>query len=675
MRNRIFYVLILVFIALSALSLSAVDKPGTKNALPTLEPLPIHPRVEQAIAFFLPRMHYKHQQVDDKLSSEMLDFYIDLLDNQHLYFLKSDIDLFNNYKYTLDDALRNGDLRAAYFMFNLFMKRFQERMDFIPRALEKPFDFNKDESFEPDRKNAPWATTSAELDSLWKKRLKNEALSLKLAGKKWDDIVKRLKKRYKNMDKNMMKTESEDVFQVFMNAFAETFDPHTNYMSPKTSDDFKIRMSLSLEGIGATLQTEDDYTKVVSIVPGGPADKSGLLHPNDRIVAVGQGEKGEMVDVIGWRIDDVVQLIRGKKGTKVRLQIIPADASLSDPPKTITIVRDRIKLSDRAAKSDTLEIVHNGQKIKIGVIDVPDFYLDYEAMRKGLPDYASTSRDVAKLLRQLEGAGVKGIIIDLRRNGGGFLSEAVDLTGLFIKDGPVVQVRDSRGRVKVERDEDPKIIYKGPLAVLVDRFSASASEIFTAAIQDYQRGIIVGSQTYGKGTVQNIMPLSRMFPHTKEKLGQIKFTIAKFYRVNGGSTQLKGVMPDIAIPSRFDVLDVGESSEKNALAWDEIEPVSYDVFDQNLPSEIPRLKQLHKKRLAKNVEYKLILKEINEIKQERKKNRISLNLAERKKLRDEREKRKKELQKLHKKTGQKKNEDFYLIETAHILSDYAQMIK
>ncbi len=675
MKKRISIVLLLILMALSSISLFAVDKDSQGQTLPVLEPLPIHPRVEQAIAFFLPRMHYKHQQLDDKLSAEMLNFYIDLLDNQHLYFLKSDIDLFNHYKYTLDDALRNGDLRAAYFMFNLFMKRFQERMDFVQQILGKPFDFNKSDSIELDRKNAPWATDKAQLDSLWKKRLKNEALSLKLTGKKWDDIVKRLKKRYKTRDKNMMKTESEDVFQVFMNSFAETFDPHTNYMSPKLSDDFKIRMSLSLEGIGATLQTEDDYTKVVNIVPGGPADKSGLLHPGDRIVAVGQGDKGEMVDIIGWRIDDVVQLIRGKKGTKVRLQIIPADASLSDPPKTITIVRDRIKLADRAAKSDTLEIEHNGRKIKIGVIKVPDFYLDYDAMRKGIPDYASTSRDVARLLKQLEHAGVEGIIIDLRRNGGGFLSEAVDMTGLFIKEGPVVQVRDSRGRVKVERDEDPKIVYSGPLAVLVDRFSASASEIFTAAIQDYRRGIVVGSQTFGKGTVQNIMPLSRMFPHSKQKLGQIKFTIAKFYRVNGGSTQLKGVMPDIPIPSRFDVLDVGESSEKNALAWDEIEPVDYDVFDPRLPQEIPTLKKLHEKRMQHDPEYKLILKEIGEIKRERKKNSVSLNLAVRKKLRDEREKRKKELKKLHKKLGYKKNEDFYLVETAHILGDYARMKK
>ncbi len=666
--SGLFFLTTLLTVTLFALN---TPQDSTGGKLPDLEPLPVHPRVEQAIAFFLPRMHYKHQKVDDALSEQMLNFYIDLMDNQHLYFLKSDIDKFQSYKFTLDDALRNGDLRGAYFMFNLFMKRFKERMDFVlNKALERPFNFEKKESIELDRKNAPWATTKAELDSIWKKRLKNEALSLKLAGKKWDDIVKRLKKRYRGMKKQMFKTESEDVFQVFMNSFCETFDPHTNYMSPKLSDDFKIRMSLSLEGIGATLQTEDDYTKVVNIVPGGPADKSGLLHPNDRIIAVGQGEKGEMVDIIGWRIDDVVQLIRGKKGTKVRLQIIPADASLSDPPKTIVIVRDKIKLADRAAKSDTLEITHNGRKFKIGVINVPDFYLDYDAMRKGQPDYASTSRDVARLIKQLQGAGVQGIIIDLRRNGGGFLSEAVDLTGLFIKEGPVVQVRNSRGRVKVERDDDPTLVYDGPLAVLVDRLSASASEIFAAAIQDYDRGIIVGSQTFGKGTVQNIMPLSRLFPHSKSKLGQVKYTIAKFYRITGGSTQRKGVLPDIYLPSRYDVLDVGEDSEKNALPWDEIEPVNFRPYDSHLHSLIKKLSALHQKRMEQSEEYKLIVEEIKDLKKERELNHISLNLEARKKLREKRDARKKELKKIHEKSGHSKKEDFYLIETAHILSDY-----
>ncbi len=661
MKKLLTISLLIVFTSLSAFTLFAVDKSDNSGEIPVFEPLPIHPRIEQAIAFFLPKMHYKHQQVDDELSMQMLDFYLEMLDNQHLYFLKSDIDEFEQYRYTLDDALRNGDLRAAYSIFNRFIQRFEERMAYVKSCLKTPFDFEKKDYYQLDRKNAPWVKTSAELDSIWKKRLKNEALSLKLTGKKWNDIVKRLQKRYTNMEKQMKKTQSEDVFQIYMNAFAQTFDPHTNYMSPKTSDDFKIRMSLSLEGIGASLRTEDDYTKVVEIIPGGPADRSGLLHPNDRIVAVGQGKDGELVDIIGWRIDDVVQLIRGPKGTTVRLQIIPADASLSDPPKTITLVRDKIKLSDRAAKSDTLEIEHNGKKYRFGVINIPDFYLDYEAMRKGQKDYASTSRDVERLLKQLQGANVDGIIIDLRRNGGGFLSEAVDLTGLFIKEGPVVQVRDSRGRVKVERDTDKKLVYDGPLAVLVDRFSASASEIFAAAIQDYNRGIIVGTQTFGKGTVQNIMPLSRMFPYSKDKLGQIKFTVAKFYRITGASTQNIGVLPDITIPSRFDVMEVGESSEKNALLWDEIDPVSFKPFNTELDKLIPRLARQHEARVQNSREFKLLMKEIEQLKKDREKNKVSLNLEERKKLREEREARKKQLDEIHKKTGHNKNEDFYML--------------
>ncbi len=654
--------------AFTAFTLTGNDKQDAP--LPVLEPLPIHPRVEQAVGFFLPKMHYKKQQLDDELSSQMFDFYIEMLDPQKLYFLKSDVEAFEKYRYTLDDALRSGDLRAAYQIFNRFIERFEERLTFVFKRLQVPFDFTLEDSFWVDREKAPWATTTAELDTLWSKRLKNEAISLKIAGKDWEAIKERLEKRYRNMEKQMRKTQSEDVFQIYMNAFAATFDPHTNYMSPKTSEDFKIRMSLSLEGIGATLRTEDDYTTVVEIIPGGPADRSGLLHPNDRIVAVGQGEDGELVDVVGWRIDDVVQLIRGKKGTKVRLQIIPADASLSDPPVTITITRDKVKLSDRAAKSDTLEIEHEGKTFRFGVINIPDFYLDYEAMRQGKEDYASTSRDVERLLKELEGAGVDGVIIDLRRNGGGFLSEAVDLTGLFIKKGPVVQVRDSRGRVKVERDFDSKLVYEGPLAVLVDRFSASASEIFAAAIQDYRRGIIVGTQTFGKGTVQNIVPISRFFPHTKEKLGQIKFTIAKFYRINGGSTQMVGVLPDIHIPTRYDAMEIGERSEKNALLWDEIKPVKYQLVDPQLEELLPQLKKMHLVRVQNSEEYRLLTEEIKRLQEERERNVVSLNIEKRKKEREEREALKKKLKKVHKASGHDDKEDFYILETAHVLSDY-----
>jgi len=464
----------------------------------------------------------------------------------------------------------------------------------------------------------------------------------------------------------MRQTQSEDVFQLYMNAFAETFDPHTNYMSPKTSDDFKIRMSLSLEGIGATLRNEDEYTKVVEIVPGGPADKSSLLHANDLITAVGQGENGELVDVIGWRVDDVVQLIRGSKGTKVRLQIIKAGVSLSAPQDTIMITRDKIKLADRAAKADTLHIINDHKKFTIGVIEIPDFYFDYENMRNGDTSYASTTRDVQRLIRDLQSKNVDGIIIDLRNNGGGFLNEAIELTGLFIDRGAVVQVRDAVGRIKVERDFDPTIVYNGPLAVLVDKLSASASEIFAAAIQDYRRGIIIGEQTYGKGTVQNIIQLDRFLPNADQKLGQVKMTIAKFYRINGGSTQHVGVIPDVTLPSRYDAMEFGESKEKNALLWDEINPAPFKAYSTDLENQIPRIKVRHQARVEKDPRFRVVMEEIREIEKVQNDKLISLNEEKRKKERDEAEARKTMREKISKPD---KDFDLYLDESANVLSD------
>ncbi len=643
----------------------------------TFKPLtakPIHHRVEQVISYLLSHNHYHHKEINDSLSSALFDNFLDILDGNRSYFLKSDIDQFEQYRYQLDDFLKAGNLSVAYEMFNRFGRRFAERQHYISERLKTPFDFTIDEYYRPDRSKEPWADNTVQLDSIWRKRLKNEALNLKLEGKKDDKIYETLQKRYHTIFKRVIQTESEDVFQWYMNAFAEIFDPHTSYMSPKLSDDFKIRMSLSLEGIGASLRTEDDYTKVVDIVPGGPAEKSGLLHPNDRITGVGQGDKGEIVDVIGWRIDDVVQLIRGPKGTKVRLQILRADATADTPPDTIEITRDKVRLKDRAAKSDTLEIKHNGMIYKYGVIDVPDFYLDYDAMRQGDPDYASTSRDVKKLIRQLQGAGVDGIIIDLRNNGGGFLSEAVNLTGLFIDSGPVVQVRNTRGAVSEERDRNQNIYYNGPLAVLVNHLSASASEIFAAAIQDYERGLIIGEQTYGKGTVQNIIRLNRFFPRSTEKLGQIKMTIAKFYRINGGSTQKRGVIPDLEIPSRLDGMKIGERSQKFALSWDEIEPADYHLYSTSLDPLIPRLRSIHQARIHKDPEFKILLEQIAQAKKEREKKLFSLQESKRREIRKKKDKLKDKLKALQKKDDRKKQTDLYLMETAHILSDYLKLV-
>jgi len=660
---------LIVFIVLPFQALQAADYADSLS-YKELKPLPTHPRTAQLIMHILSRSHYRNLAIDDSLSSQMFDRYIESLDYNRSYFLQSDINLFERYRYQLDDYLRKGNLSVAYQIYNTFQQRFKERFVYIEKRIQEPFDFNKDEVYKPDRSEAPWAKSSAELDEIWRKRLKNEVLSMKLANKKDEDIIKTLLKRYRRYEKAVKQTESEDVFQTYMNAFTESFDPHTNYMSPKTTEDFKIRMSLSLEGIGASLRTENDYTKVVEIIAGGPADKSGLLHPNDLITAVGQGDDGEMVDIIGWRIDDVVQLIRGPKGTKVRLSIIPAEASVNDPPKTIEIIRDEVKLEDRAAKSDTLDITHNGKKYKIGVIQIPAFYFDYDAMRKGDPNYKSTTRDVKRLLGELQSAGVDGIVIDLRGNGGGFLNEAIELTGIFIDHGPVVQVRNSSGQIKIESDYNNGVVYNGPLAVLVDRLSASASEIFSAAIQDYRRGLVLGAQTFGKGTVQNVVKLSRFFPRSSQKYGQVKLTIAKFYRISGGSTQHVGVLPDITFPSRYSVMDIGEDSQENALRWDEIRPANYRIYDAALKDFIPRLRQMHLARIAKDREFQYLLEDIEELKKKKEEKTISLQIEKRRKERELAE-AKKERRKKERGEEDKHAKTFLVEESGHILLDLA----
>jgi carboxyl-terminal processing protease len=638
-----------------------------------LEPEPYHRRVEQLVTQLLLRNHYKHIQINDSLSSQMFDQYIKILDYNRCYFLASDIALFEKYRYKLDDSLRSGNVNPAYAIFNIFQQRFLERMNYIFKRLNQEFDFTVDEYLKFDRSEEPWLKTATQLDSVWRKRLKNEALNLKLTGKERRDISETLQKRYRNFQKRINQRQSEDIFQLYMNSFAVLFDPHTNYMSPKLSEDFKIQMSHSLEGIGALLRTDNDYTQVVRIIPGGPADKSGLLQANDRITAVGQGEDGEMVDVIGWRLDDVVQLIRGPKSTTVRLQIIPANAALEDPAVNIHIVREKVKLEDRAAKSDTLEIMDEGRIFKIGVIDIPDFYFDFDAMRKGDKNYKCTTRDVIRLIGELQSAGVDGIIIDLRQNGGGFLNEAIDLTGLFIKDGPVVQVRRSNGKLNIESDLDSNVYYDGHLAVLVDRLSASASEIFAAAIQDYGRGIIIGNQTFGKGTVQNVIKLKRFFPKSKSKKGQVKLTIAKFYRVNGGSTQHKGVLPDIELPSRFTSMKIGESINKTALLWDEIKPVSFNKCNFNFNDNIQTLYARHNARIAKNRKFQYLIEDIEKLEKDREEKLISLQEEKRKKKRDEAEAkkaaRKKEKDDEDENKLSIKNEDLIVMESAHILSD------
>lgn len=602
-----------------------------------LKPKDSHSIAAPVIAKLLRQYHYNHQKIDDAVSSETLDLFIEGLDRSRLYFLASDIAAFEKYRYSLDDLVFAGNLEPVFVIFNTWKKRVEQRIEFATRRLETEFDFTLSESFPLDRGEAAWIKTSEELDELWRKKLKNEALSLKLAGQDWEKIQSKLKKRYQTRLKNINQYNSEDVFQVFINSLSETFDPHTSYFSPISSDNFNIDMSLSLEGIGAQLSTEDEYTKVVRIIVGGPADRSRELWANDKIVGVAQGKDGQMVDVIGWRLDDVVQKIRGPKGSTVRLQIIPHDSPVGSPPTEITLVRDKVFIEDRAAKSDTVEFKYEGREYRLGVINIPSFYIDLKAQRNGDKNYKSTTRDVRRLIKELQGAGVEGLVIDLRNNGGGSLQEAIELTGLFIKEGPIVQQKDLRGSKRVEYDPDPDIHYEGPLAVLVNRYSASASEIFSAAIQDYGRGMVLGSQTYGKGTVQNLLGLNRFIRLDDEKVGQLKITVAKFYRITGGSTQHRGVTPDITFPSIYNEYDyLGEDQQSHALPWDEISPALFKS-DDRVSRYLSTLSLNSKKRMAKNREFQYIMEDIKRYQQERERNTVSLNEAVRKARREERE--------------------------------------
>ncbi|MEW6701663.1 MAG: carboxy terminal-processing peptidase, partial [Bacteroidota bacterium] len=535
--------------------------------------------------------------------------------------------------------------------------------------------------FTPDREKADWAATKEELNELWRLRLKNDALNLILSGKDWKNTADLLLKRYHNYHKIILQYEAEDVFTLFMNAFTQIYDPHTDYFSPAASENFNISMKLSLEGIGATLRQDNDYTIVAGVIPGGPANKSGLLHEEDKIIGVAQGDEGEMVDVIGWRLDDVIQLIRGKKGTVVRLQILRAKDLPSVPPTEIKIVRDEVKLEEQAAKDEILNIEKDGTNFKLGVIKLPSFYTDFEAQRLGNPNYRSTTRDVKNILSKFKEQKVDGIIIDLRNNGGGSLQEAIQLTGLFIKDGPVVQVKNSNNLIEVDQDPDTAIVYNGPMAVIINRFSASASEIFAAAIQDYGRGLILGSNSFGKGTVQNMIDLNRAVPTANKKLGQLKLTIAKFYRITGSSTQNLGVKPDLSFPSPYNAKEFGENSNPSSLPWDQIQPAQFKKFS-DLSKTFPLLQKKYEERMKKDPEYQYLLQDVEEFNKNREKRTTSLNETIRKTERDDAEmKRKKREEERAKYLGIKIEEkkevtapaakelDYELKESGRILAD------
>ena len=607
---------------ISSASFAAVDAVTVKD-IPVLKQEAQHTTASKRVTNLFTRQHYKRFSFNDALSEQIFDRYVESLDFSKSIFLQSDIARFEVNKKQFDDALMSGTLDFAYDLFNLSLQRRFERFQFAISLLDKEMTFDKEDAFYYDREEAEFAKTQEELNEYWRQRVKSDALRLKLTGKNWSEIKGLLTKRYNNALKRLSQTDSEDAFQVVMNAFARSIEAHTSYLSPRRAEQFKMDMDLELEGIGAVLGYDEDYTVIRSLVPGGPADKSEKIKADDKIVGVAQ-EGEEFVDVIGWRLDNVVDLIKGPKGTKVRLQYLKG-SDTHGTPKVVEIVRDKIKLEDRAAKSDVFEAKYSDLTSKIGVIEIPSFY-------------NNLSKDVKVELTKLKEQNVDGIVIDLRQNGGGSLYEATQLTGLFIDKGPVVQIHTAYNRVEAQKDRDGITFYDGPITVLVDRYSASASEIFAAAIQDYGRGVVVGEQTFGKGTVQQHRPLAKNYDLFSNALGSVTYTIAKFYRINGGSTQHKGVVPDILLPSAIEPEEWGESQEDNALPWDKIKQANYKSLD-NLNPLVTYLNEKHALRVAQEPEFNYVLTDIARYNEEKDKNFISLVESQRLKDREASEQR------------------------------------
>ena len=683
MKRSLAFGILAMFIGLQATSVLA--KPSSPTTWDYLEPDRDQVIASLNVVELLKRHHYNKPPLNDERSAKIYDSYLAMLDPSRSYFTAADIDEFGKWRNRFDDFLKSGDLDPGFVIYKRHLDRLKGRLDYALAMLDKgvdKIDFSVDESLLIDREKAPWAKDEAELDDLWRKRVKDEILRLKIAGKEPKAIEELLTKRYRNQLARLDQTRSEDIFQAYINAFAQSYDPHTQYLSPDNAENFDINMSLSLEGIGAVLQSDNDYVKVVRLVPAGPAAKSKQIATSDKIIGVAQG-KGEMVDVVGWRLDEVVKLIRGPKGSQVRLEVIPASNAPNDQTsKIVAITREAVKLEDQAAKKSIIKVDHEGRSYKLGVIDLPAFYLDFKAYRAGDPNYKSTTRDVKKLVAELQKDKVDGIVLDLRNNGGGSLQEATELTGLFIDQGPTVLVRNSDGRVDVLNDDEGKAFYTGPLAVLVNRLSASASEIFAGAMQDYHRALILGGQTFGKGTVQTIQPLNH---------GELKLTLAKFYRVSGQSTQHQGVIPDITYPAEVDTKEIGESALSEALPWDSIRAAINPEMNPFMPF-LAELKARHDTRTSEHPDFVFTRERLALTQELMQETSVSLNEDKRRKQHADIEKRQLALENaLRVAKGEsplevlekedesmphqedkklKPEDDAYLSESGHILLDY-----
>ena len=608
MKNKLTASFIILLVAIISVQINA------RTTEINLAPQSYQKETSRWLVRLLDQLHYKPVKLDDEFSEKILKNYIEILDPNKVYFYAEDVNSFQIYKDKVDDAIKSGDVELAFSMFTLYIQRIQERTDYAVKLLDKPFDFSISEKYIWDREDEPWAKNNNELNDLWRKRVKNDFLNLKLAGKKEDKIKETLVKRYKRLAKRVNDSNNEDVFQFFMNSYATLIEPHTSYLAPRVSENFKINMSLSLQGIGALLGTEGEYVTIQKVIKGGPAEKQGDLKNGDRIVAVGQGDSGSFLDIVGWRTDDAVEKIRGDKGTIVRLSVLSKGESLDSKPHIISIVRDKVKLEEQAAQYQILEVNAGTEKPvekKIGVINLPAFYLDFDAKARGEKDYRSTTTDVKKILEKFNDENVEALVMDLRNNGGGSLIEARDLTGLFIDTGPVVQIRNSQGRVTVDSDRNDLLAWKKPLVILTNRASASASEIFAAALQDYGRAVVVGERSFGKGTVQSLIPIDNYASNknSEHSMGQLKLTLSQFFRINGGSTQNRGVIPDILFPETAGSDSYGESEYDNALPWTSIRGSNYNMKG-DLTSEIPRLRKSYLARENVNPEFAFIKEDL-----------------------------------------------------------------
>jgi len=648
--------------AFMVLTGSAQAPASTQLPAGSVVPSERHRSVARKVGSMLEGMHYSGSKLDDRLSAIVYTRYLESIDSQHTSLLATDVAEFEQYKLRFDDMIRSGDVDPAFAIFARFQQRNRERMKYAITQLDKEPVWTLNESFEFNREKAPWAAAPAELDDYWRKRVKNDALSLLLTGKSWEETAKLLKKRYETTLKRIDQISSDDVFESLMNSYARAYDPHSSYFSPRSSEEYRIQMSLNYDGIGASLQLVEDYVTIMNVIEGGPAAVAGTLSVKDRITGVGQGKEGPVTDVLGWRIDDVVQLIRGRAGTQVRLQVLPAGAAPGTPEKTLEFTRNKVTLEAQAAQKELRTIKRGDKEIRVGVINVPAFYQDVEAQNAGDKEFRSTTRDVRRLINELKAEKIDGLVLDLRGNGGGYLPEATALTGLFIDKGPVVQLKVTTGELEVQDDPEAGIAYAGPLAVLVDRFSASASEIFAGAIQDYHRGVVLGQRTFGKGTVQNLVPLDRWSPRPVN--GQLTVTIGKFYRVTGESTQHRGVEPDVTLPSQIDMDEFGESALEGALPWDRIPGVPFRSEGKSLQPNIAALATEEKTRADRDPDYRWLVADLAAADVMRKQTSLSLNLQQRK---DERERLERE--RLSRENARRAAQNLPALKTAEELAD------